>query len=1035
MNSPLKPVGIEILEARIAPATFLVTNISDSVPGSLRQAILDANAAIGADLIVFQLPNNAVIKVTSHLPAITDKTVINGLSAQNGMISIDGSLAIGSSGANDGSGLMLLGEKSSGSTIQGLSIYGFERAGIEIVQSSNNVIIKNNLGITPAEASISTRMANGVLVNGGSNNRIGGPLHEGNVIGHNEVGIRVVGNANVTSIAGNKVGVGGASGSTPLSNDIGILVESGISTTIGKAGQPNTISCNQTFGIKLGAGANNTRIQANLIGLDGRGVLALGIQEWGIFVDGAQSTRIGSESGSQAADCNVITGNRAGGIWVASVKEQSGVTIAGNRIGTTALGSHVPDFPGTKSPVGNGGPGILMSLDSSSKNTISNNLISGNDGAGIEVRSFKGSPHFTITGNNIGTNLSGTQALGNAAGIIFEGATGDIGGPGLQGNTIVASAGDGILVKNGTNIKILGNRIGYSPNTSTLSGFGNGGDGIHLVNVGNVDIGFRGTQPIGNIILNNGGDGIHVDGRSPRISLRVPIVNIAANLIGSNGAVASGNGGSGIHITDIGANGRVTIGVSGPYSDRDVLSLTNVVGDNRGAGILVERSNDVNILTNYVGFTAAGNPGHSNHGDGIVAIDSRDMFIWYNKVLSNTGTSFRFSNTQSIDLAHNSASGGSHGLILENDARQTTVSHNVFDGAFEEGILISKGSANSIVSNTITAASGVTIINGVDNTISLNRFSVQEDGLPIDLRGDGVTPNDPLDTDEGPNHLVNAPILRSAIMRANDVVLQGVYHGMPNAEVRLEWYRGHDHFGTTTIHTDVNGDARISFQDSGQFEAGEEFSVSATVGSNTSEFSNSKAAVSPFEIVAKGTKAGQVPRIQLRDPITHEVSVESLAFGKSYRGGVSVALAEVDGDGIADLIVARRSGNPVVKVFSGADGHQLSRIGIGKPGSAEIDSIVAADLDGDGTTELIVGRANAPGGRVSVHDALTGVREASYTPFGSKTPTTLTVAIEDVDGDSHPEVVVKSLMLGQLHRVVIDPISGDIDRLARVIVN
>ncbi|HEX5701264.1 MAG TPA: hypothetical protein VFX77_11495, partial [Rubrobacter sp.] len=35
-------------------ATYTVTNINDSGPGSLRQAITDANSSTGADLIVFQ---------------------------------------------------------------------------------------------------------------------------------------------------------------------------------------------------------------------------------------------------------------------------------------------------------------------------------------------------------------------------------------------------------------------------------------------------------------------------------------------------------------------------------------------------------------------------------------------------------------------------------------------------------------------------------------------------------------------------------------------------------------------------------------------------------------------------------------------------------------------------------------------------------------------------------------------------------------------------------------------------------------------
>ena len=62
-------------------ATFTVTNINDSGPGSLRQAILDANARSGADLILFNLGSGVqTIKPTSALPAITDVVEINALS-------------------------------------------------------------------------------------------------------------------------------------------------------------------------------------------------------------------------------------------------------------------------------------------------------------------------------------------------------------------------------------------------------------------------------------------------------------------------------------------------------------------------------------------------------------------------------------------------------------------------------------------------------------------------------------------------------------------------------------------------------------------------------------------------------------------------------------------------------------------------------------------------------------------------------------------------------------------------------------------
>ena len=44
---------LEALEDRLVPSTFTVQNLADSGPGSLRQAILDANANPGADAIRF----------------------------------------------------------------------------------------------------------------------------------------------------------------------------------------------------------------------------------------------------------------------------------------------------------------------------------------------------------------------------------------------------------------------------------------------------------------------------------------------------------------------------------------------------------------------------------------------------------------------------------------------------------------------------------------------------------------------------------------------------------------------------------------------------------------------------------------------------------------------------------------------------------------------------------------------------------------------------------------------------------------------
>ena len=68
---------IEPLEDRRLLAVFTVTNLDDSGAGSLRQAILDANAAPGADEIEFDAAAVGRISLVGEL-AITDSLTING---------------------------------------------------------------------------------------------------------------------------------------------------------------------------------------------------------------------------------------------------------------------------------------------------------------------------------------------------------------------------------------------------------------------------------------------------------------------------------------------------------------------------------------------------------------------------------------------------------------------------------------------------------------------------------------------------------------------------------------------------------------------------------------------------------------------------------------------------------------------------------------------------------------------------------------------------------------------------------------------
>src|SRR5207237_7635524 len=111
---------------------FTVVNTNDSGPGSLRQVILDANAAPGADTMAFAIPGPGVhtIQPRTALPKVTGPVVIDGYTQSgshpntNGpgldtnavlTVQVDGTLALGL-------GIRGLVLTAGGSTVRGLSI-------------------------------------------------------------------------------------------------------------------------------------------------------------------------------------------------------------------------------------------------------------------------------------------------------------------------------------------------------------------------------------------------------------------------------------------------------------------------------------------------------------------------------------------------------------------------------------------------------------------------------------------------------------------------------------------------------------------------------------------------------------------------------------------------------------------------------------------------------------------------------------------------------------------------------------------------
>src|SRR5262249_41669061 len=75
---PAARLSLEALGERIVPSTFTVGNLADSGPGSLRQAVLDANGNPGADVINFADGLSGTIVLSGGQLAVMDDLLLDG---------------------------------------------------------------------------------------------------------------------------------------------------------------------------------------------------------------------------------------------------------------------------------------------------------------------------------------------------------------------------------------------------------------------------------------------------------------------------------------------------------------------------------------------------------------------------------------------------------------------------------------------------------------------------------------------------------------------------------------------------------------------------------------------------------------------------------------------------------------------------------------------------------------------------------------------------------------------------------------------
>ncbi len=816
----------------VPPETFTVTNTNDAGAGSLRQAILDANAHIadGPDTISFNIPGTGVQTIAPgfRLPFITDSVILDGYtqpgsSANTLEDGFDATLLIRLIGPGlAANGLVLAGGSN---VVRGLSISGFQGDGISVIGGGGTRIEGNRItgnhfsgvslantpynqigGPTPSARNlIASNFFSGISVQGatGNNNLI----QRNRIAFNNNYGVIVISGTNNT-VRGNSISGGfgialGTDGGPP--NDIGD----------GDSG-PNQL---QNYPVLLGA--------TNVVGSVSIYGSLFSSTNASFTLDFYSSVACSSSGHTWLGATNVTTGPTGhvsfvavfpqltyGRYITATATDTNGNTSEFSRC--VSASSSVAGMTFTVVNTNDSGPGSLRQAidDANAAVTVADTIAFNIPGAGPHIISpltplaVLSDPFTTIDGYTqpgaSANTIPGAQANNAVLKIRLDGGTrtGAFDGLKIEGQNceirglaIVRFSGDGIETAAQENINIRGCFIGLDETGAIQGNFANG---IFINGAPNTFIGGGGVNQ--NVISGNGADGILVS------SANSIGTEVSQNLIGlgPSGLVARRNSGDGVRILNA----------------TECLVYGNVISGNMGDGLEI------------TGPAASGNSIGQNH----------------------IGTDY----SGSVPLGN-----GLHGININNSPGNNGLQNHVI--AYNGGDGISISGSNPAPTGNVVAATSI-FGNG---------------GLGIDLGNNGITLNDVGDGDSGANMRQNFPVLLAVTNSTTNIVIVGTLNSIPNKTYGLDFYanqfrdptghgEGQQYIGFRTVGTDASGTVNFLFniaRSPSDPLVGRYISATATdPGENTSEFSVCEIVADSTRLSVSTTQGAGSQQIQIRWP-------------------------------------------------------------------------------------------------------------------------------------------------------------------------
>ena len=368
------------------------------------------------------------------------------------------------------------------------------------------------------------------------------------------------------------------------------------------------------------------------------------------------------------------------------------------------------------------------------------------------------------------------------------------GGSQIRGFVIRDFAQAGIRLYDGNNL-IEGNYIGTDASGTVAAG--NGGAGI-------VNSGGSSNEILDNVISASGGDGIYLFG--DLISGNGSYNRVEDNFIGTaaDGTGDLGNGGSGIQV----------------YGGRHNFIGGNVISNNGSFGVFVFAyyTQWITVQGNLIGTDADGAGSLGNASDGVLINGAWNCTVASNVIGCNGGSGVRITGAGANNGVNNMVRGNyigtnENGDVLPNESHGVHIDGNVIGtavGGFERRLPRMAPYSNTIAHNK---GDGV-FVDGTAAQNSIRANSIfHNHGLGIDIGANGVTYNDMLDYDQGPNDLQNFPALSSAFSSPVGTVVELVLDAPPSVTLLIDFYandalersghgEGRRYLYTTSLTTD-----------------------------------------------------------------------------------------------------------------------------------------------------------------------------------------------------------------------------------------